>query len=326
MNKIKVGIIGIGHMGQYHLNVAISIPKLELVGVYDNDKNRLNEISQKFMIKPYENMEDLINDSEALIIAVPTKYHYEIGKKCLEAGKHILLEKPMTETVEQAKDLVELANQKGLILQVGHVERFNGAILEIKKIIDKPFFIETKRLSPFNPRIKDVGVVLDLMIHDLDIILNLIDSPIQSIHAKGIKAFSDFEDIAIALIQFESGPIASLIASRATQNKIRILTITQEKSYVVLDFATQDIDIHRMASSAYLMTKEELKYKQESFVEKIFVHKDNPLKLEQIHFINCCLGIEEPHVSNEKDILTLSYAYKILEEIHKNINNQVIQL
>lgn len=319
MEKTKVGIIGIGHMGQYHVNVAISIPKIELVGVFDTDSQRLKEITEKFYIKGYQNLDQLIEDSEALIIAVPTKYHYEIGKKCLEAGKHILLEKPITETIEQAEELVELANQKNLILQVGHVERFNGAILEIKKIIDKPFFIETKRLSPFNPRIKDVGVVLDLMIHDLDIILNLIPSPIKSIHARGIRAFSDFEDIATALIQFESGTIASLVASRATQNKIRTLTITQEKSYVVLDFATQDIDIHRMASSAYLMTKEELKYKQESFVEKIFVHKDNPLKLEQIHFINCCMGIEEPIVPNTKDIQTLTYAYRILEDIYKNL-------
>ncbi|GIX42190.1 MAG: hypothetical protein KatS3mg129_1923 [Leptospiraceae bacterium] len=226
----------------------------------------------------------------------------------------------MTQTVEQAQELVDLAEKKGLILQVGHVERFNGAILEIKKIIDNPFFIETKRLAPYNPRISDVGVVLDLMIHDLDIILNLIPSEIKSLHARGLKTFSEYEDVAIALIQFESGTIANLVASRATQNKIRLLTITQEKSYVVLDFATQDIDIYRMASSAYLMTKEELKYKQESFVEKIFVHKDNPLKLEQLHFINCILGNEEPLVPNSKDILTLTYAYQILDDIHKNIN------
>lgn len=315
---MKLGIIGIGHMGQYHVNVAVSIPKLEVIGVYDVDQNKLKDISQKYFVKPYENLDDLIQDSEAIIIAVPTKLHYEIGKKCLEAGKHILLEKPITETVEQAKEIVELAEQKGLILQVGHVERFNGAILEIKKIIEKPFFVETKRLSPFNPRIQDVGVVLDLMIHDLDIILNLIPLPIKSINARGIRAFSNFEDIAIATIQFESGTIANLIASRVTQNKIRTLTITQEKSYVVLDFATQDIHIHRMASSAYLMAREELKYKQESFVEKIFVHKDNPLKLEQIHFINCCMGIEEPNVPNIQNILTLTYANKILEDIYKN--------
>jgi predicted dehydrogenase len=320
MNKPKVGIIGVGHMGQYHVNVAVSIPQIEVSGIYDTDSQRLKEISNKFLTKPYTNLDELIHDSDALIIAVPTKFHFEVAKRCLEAGKHILVEKPMTQTVEQAKELVDLAEKQGLILQVGHVERFNGAILEIKKIIDNPFFIETKRLAPFNPRISDVGVVLDLMIHDLDIILNLIPSEIKSLHARGIKAFSEYEDVAIALIQFESGTIANLVASRATQNKIRLLTITQEKSYVVLDFATQDIDIYRMASSAYLMTKEELKYKQESFVEKIFVHKDNPLKLEQLHFINCILGNEEPIVPNSKDILTLTYAYQILEDIHKNLN------
>jgi predicted dehydrogenase len=320
MNKPKVGIIGVGHMGQYHVNVAVSIPQIEVSGIFDTDSQRLKEISNKFLTKPYTNLDELIHDSDALIIAVPTKFHFEVAKKCLEAGKHILVEKPMTQTVEQAKELVDLAEKQGLILQVGHVERFNGAILEIKKIIDNPFFIETKRLAPFNPRISDVGVVLDLMIHDLDIILNLIPSEIKSLHARGIKAFSEYEDVAIALIQFESGTIANLVASRATQNKIRLLTITQEKSYVVLDFATQDIDIYRMASSAYLMTKEELKYKQESFVEKIFVHKDNPLKLEQLHFINCILGNEEPIVPNSKDILTLTYAYQILEDINKNLN------
>ncbi len=320
MSKLNIGIIGTGHMGQYHVNVAVSIPKINVSGIYDVDNQKLQEISNKFLVKPYSNLDDLIQESDALIIAVPTKYHYEVAKKCLLAGKHVLVEKPMTETISQAEELVELAQRQDLILQVGHVERFNGAILEIKKIIDNPFFIETKRLAPFNPRVSDVGVVLDLMIHDLDIILNLIPSNIKSLQARGIKAFTNFEDVAIALIQFESGTIANLVASRATQNKIRLLTITQEKSYVVLDFATQDIDIHRMASSAYLMTKEELKYKQESFVEKIFVHKDNPLKLEHLHFINCILGNEEPIVPNEKDILTLKYAYKILEDIQKNLN------
>ncbi|MCS7205182.1 MAG: Gfo/Idh/MocA family oxidoreductase [Leptospiraceae bacterium] len=317
-NKIKLGIVGVGHMGQYHVNVAISIPKIEVVGVYDVDKARLKEISEKFYVKPYDNLDALIRDSDALIIAVPTKFHFELAKKCLESEKHILVEKPITETVREAEELIELAEKKGLILQVGHVERFNGAILEIKKIIENPYFIETKRLSPFNPRVNDIGVVLDLMIHDLDIILNLIPSEIRSIYARGIKAITKYEDLATATIQFESGTIANLVASRVTQNKIRTLTITQEKSYVVLNFATQDIDIYRMASSAYLMTREELKYKQESFVEKIFVHKDNPLKLEHLHFIHCILGQEEPLVPNHKDILTMKYAHQIIEDIYKH--------
>ncbi len=319
MKKINVGIIGVGHMGQYHVNVAISIPNIHVVGIYDNDPQRLNEISKKFLVESFNNIDELIRQSDALIIAVPTKYHYEIAKKCLNEGKHVLVEKPMTQTVEQAEEIVELAEKNGLILQVGHVERFNGAILEIKKIIDNPYFVETKRLSPFNPRVSDVGVVLDLMIHDLDIILNLIPYEIKSLHARGLKIYTNYEDLANVMIQFESGTVANLVASRVTQNKIRLLTITQEKSYVVLDFATQDIDIHRMASSAYLMTKEEIKYKQESFVEKIFVHKDNPLKLEHNHFINCILGNEDPIVPNHKDIMTLKYAYRILEDIHKNL-------
>ncbi len=319
MEKLKVGVIGVGHMGQYHVNVLLSIPQVHFVGIYDKDNLRSEEVSKKFNIPKVNDVEQIIKDSEALVIAVPTKFHYEVGKICLEEGKHILIEKPMTETVEQAQNLVNLASEKGLILQVGHVERFNGAIMEMKKIISNPYLIEAKRLAPFNPRITDVGVVLDLMIHDLDILLNLISSPIRTIYARGYKALTNYEDVASALIQFESGTIANLIASRVTQKKIRTLTISQEKSYVVLDFAAQDIDIYRMASSAYLMTKEELKYKQEAFIEKIYVHKDNPLRLEHLHFIKCIQGLEEPLVPNQKDIQTLLYAYQIIDDIKKNL-------
>src|SRR5690606_2606814 len=149
-------------------------------------------------------------------VAVPTVHHYAVAKKALERGRHVLVEKPMTATVEQARELVDLAGRKGLIFQVGHVERFNGAVLELGKVVDKPFLIESRRLAPYNPRIADVGVVLDLLIHDLDIVVNLVDAEILSVHGRGCRAFSQHEDIAVATLHFDNGCIANLNASRAT--------------------------------------------------------------------------------------------------------------
>lgn len=313
-------MIGVGHMGQYHVNVASGLTQqCEVVGVYDADTKRAAEIAAKFNTPDEPDMDALIKRSDAVVIAVPTVYHYEIAKKAIEQGKHVLLEKPMTETVEQAKELVELAEKKGLILQVGHVERFNGAVLELGKVVENPFLVESRRLAPFNPRISDVGVVLDLLIHDLDIIINLIGSEIKHVSASGKKVFSKHEDVAAAVLQFENGAVASLTASRATQSKIRTLTISQESAYIVLDFSTQDIDIHRQASSASIVTStEELKYKQESLVEKIFVHKDNPLRQEHQHFLACINGEQTPLVQNISDIRTLEVAHKILKQIQES--------
>ena len=315
-SKIRLGLVGTGHMGQYHVNVASGLANVyDVIGIHDANPDRGSEIAERFGVRYLDNLDNLLNEVDAVAIAVPTAVHYEVAKKALEKGKHVLVEKPMTQTVDQGRELVDLATKNDLIFQVGHVERFNGAVLEIGKIADKPFLIESRRLAPFNPRISDVGVVLDLMIHDLDIVLNLVHEKVVSVFARGCKVFSDHEDIAAAIIQFENGCIAHLNASRATQSKIRTLKISQEKAYIILNFTTQDIDVHRQASSAYLMTREELRYKQESFVERIFVHKDNPLRQEHLHFVACIKGEQEPIVSGESDLRTLEVANNILEQI-----------
>lgn len=320
MSKVKVGLVGTGHMGQYHVNIAAGLPEYEVSGIYDADQARAVEIAERFSVPPVATYEELVDQSEAIVIAVPTVLHYKMALAALKAGKHVLVEKPMTETVEQARELVELAESKGLTFQVGHVERFNGAVLELNKIVDQPLLIESRRLAPFNPRISDVGVVLDLMIHDIDIVLNMVNKEVVSVHARGTSALSDHEDIAVATILFEGGCVANLIASRATQAKIRRLNITQENAYIVLDFATQDIDIHRRASSAYLMTREELKYKQEAFVEKIAVHRDNPLRQEHQHFVASIRGATEPVVGYMEELRTLEIASKILNDIKSTIS------
>lgn len=317
--KIKLGIIGVGHMGQYHVNVAKQIQDIEVVGVFDNDQERTKFIANKFSTNGFSDQDDLIEKSDALIIAAPTFTHYPIAIKALKQNKHVLLEKPISETVEQARELVNTAKSNQLIFQIGHVERFNGAILELSKIVIDPFLIEVRRLAPFAGRINDVGVVLDLMIHDIDIVLNMVKSKVVHVSAVGTKVMTKQEDVATVILKFENGCIARIVASRCTQAKIRKLEISQKDTYIQLDFASQEIELHRHAlSNTQLSGDNSIKYKQESIVEKIFVHKDNPLKQEQEHFIHCILGKNVPFVDGAKDIETLEIAHKILDQISKS--------
>lgn len=318
--RVKLGVIGTGHMGQYHVNVAKTLNDATLVGIYDSDLERAKQIAEKHKTLAFSTIDELISKTDAVVIAVPTFLHHEIAKKALEANKHVLVEKPIAETTKQAKELVKIAGEKNLVLLVGHVERFNGAVLELSKIVKDPLLIESRRLSPSNPRIKDVGVVLDMMIHDIDIVLNLVNSPVKKLSASGTKVSSDHEDVANVLLEFENGCLASITASRATQAKIRTLNITQKDVYIMLDFTDQEIELHRQATSDILLLSEEIKYRQESIVEKIFVHKDNPLKQEHEHFIRCIRKEIEPIVNRNSDVSTLEIAYQILSEIHGTSN------
>ena len=232
-DKLKIGIIGVGHMGQFHVNVAKQVSDSTIVGIYDADPARVKLISDKYGVPSFATPEELIQNVDAVVTA----------------GKHVLVEKPIAESVEQAKELVELAAKNKLILQVGHVERFNGAILELGKIVDTPMLIESRRLAPFNARIKDVGVVLDMMIHDIDIVLNLVNSDVVTVHAVGQKFVSEHEDVATVVLKFANGCVATIAVSRNTQAKIRTLNITDKNAYIKLDFADQEIELHRQASS-----------------------------------------------------------------------------
>ncbi len=315
MKKIKVGIIGIGRMGQYHLNILNNLPEVLVVGISDLNKELLNELSYKFEVDGYDNYKKLIKKCEAVFIATPTSTHYEYAKECLEIDKHILLEKPMTTNIDQAKEIVQLSKKKGLIMQVGHVERFNGAVQQLKKIIMNPLYIDSRRIGPYDPRISDVGVILDLMIHDIDILLNLIQDDVIEVTAMGTSVFSSFEDIATVQLLFKNGCNAHILASRASQKRMRELSIMQKDSFIFLDYGTQDIEIHRMAKNAYLLTPEEIRYSQESFVEHLSIQKDNPLKLEILHFLNCIRGKEKPFVDNETDIKALNISLTAINKI-----------
>ncbi|MEI0581471.1 Gfo/Idh/MocA family oxidoreductase [Brachyspira pilosicoli] len=316
MDKVNISLIGVGRMGQFHLNVISQINSINLTGIYDADENHLNEVSNKYNINKFNSLDEAIDNSDAVIIASPTKYHFEIAKKALEKGKHVLVEKPMTETYIQAKELQEIVNKKNLILQVGHVERFNGAVQELHHIIEKPYLIEARRLAPFTPRITDVGVVFDIMIHDLDIVTSLVKKPVIRFSASGKRVRTNNEDIASALLEFEDETIATISASRITQEKIRTLAISTEDAYFILDYATQDITIHRQASSeSKIKTSIGINYTQESIIERVFIHRDNPLKLEDEHFANCILGKDKRFVSVENDVNTIKLTEDILKKI-----------
>ncbi|MDH4198941.1 MAG: Gfo/Idh/MocA family oxidoreductase [Spirochaetia bacterium] len=314
---LKTGVVGVGHMGKYHVNVLAGLKsdQHELKGIYDINKDIAGAISRQYNVRNYDSLAELFEDCDAVTIAVPTGNHFEVAKQAIQCGCHVLVEKPITSKVEEAIELMELAQKEKIILQIGHVERFNGAVIELQKIVENPIYIETKRMAPFTPRIQDAGVVLDMLIHDLDIVLNLVKSPLKEYHALGQSIKGQNEDIALVTLKFENNAIASLMASRVSQAKERNLYITQENSYIILNYTNQDIEIHRKASSANQTTPEEIRYSSESYVENLFVHKDNPLKSEHIHFHKCIFGESDPVVSREKDIQTLKIALASVEMI-----------
>ena len=313
--KIRAAVVGTGHMGQYHVAIYSELNNVDLVGVVDVSKKRAEEIASKYNTVAFADCSEIIDKVDVVTIAVPTSLHYEVAKPFLEKGIHVLLEKPVANSLDEAKELFRIADEKGAHLQIGHVERFNGAVQEIKKIIKDPLLIEFRRVGPFTGRITDAGVVMDIMIHDIDIALNLIDSKVKSLKAVGGSAFTDKEDFASCQLLFENGCMANFISSRVTQEKIRTMSLSQKDAYVFLDFNEQDVQIHRQASSDYFMTREELKYRQESLIERIFVHKGNPLKLEIEHFLDCAMKGAERRITAESELRSLKIALRVLDQI-----------
>ena len=283
--RIRAGVVGAGHMGQYHVLVFAELWDVDLVGVVDIDGDRAGKVASHYDTLAFSDHRELIGRIDVASVAVPTEQHFHVARDLLEAGISVLVEKPMAPTLEEARELFAVARRTGAVLHVGHVERFNGAVQEIKKIVDRPLLVESRRLGPFVPRVQKDTVVMDLMIHDLDIVLGLVDSRPSRLTAFGSSVHSEVADIANVQIWFESGTIATITASRATEEKVRTLAITQADAYIVLDYTDQEIQIHRRAAQEYTLNRESIRYRQASFVEHLFVHKDNPLKLEIQHLV-----------------------------------------
>ena len=319
MSKVKVGVVGVGRMGKYHVGILSELPEVELTTVVDIDSKSRKVIEENYGTPSFENYKDIYGKVDAAVVAVPTGLHFPIAKDLLNAGIHVLLEKPCANNLDHARELFQIAEDKALILHVGHVERFNGAVQELHKIVDSPIFVECKRMGPFTDRIKDDGVVLDIMIHDIDIILNLIQSRVTKTFVLGSSIFSTKDDLVNAQLEFENGCIANIIASRASQNQIRTLSVTQKDSFVVLDYTDQEIYVHRQSSSEHKLSKDSLRYKQESLVERIFVHKDNPLKLELKHFLDCVTNGSPRKVAIDNELYSLEVALNILSQFKSNL-------
>ena len=301
-------------MGQYHTLVYAELWDVDLVGVVDTDFERARRVAAQYDTLAFSDHRELIGRVDVASVSVPTEAHFAVAKDLLEAGVSVLVEKPMTPTLEEARELFRIARASTAVLHVGHVERFNGAVQEVRNIVDRPILIESRRLGPFVPRVQKDTVVMDLMIHDIDIVLGLVDSEPRRVVALGSSVHSDVADVANVQIQFGSGALAIITASRATEQKIRTLAITQPDAYIVLDYADQDIRIHRRAAQEYTLNRESIRYRQASFVEHLFVHKDNPLKLEILHLIRAMRRARETgtvELPESDDIRSLAVALEI---------------
>lgn len=234
MTKPRVAVVGVGHLGQHHARIFANSPLCDLVAIVDIDRKRAEKQAAQWKCQPYQRFEDLLKRDrlDAASIAVPTSRHHEVASAFLSKGVHCLVEKPISTTVEEAEDLIRIAEANGCVLQVGHIERYNAAIRRLREILDRPAFIECHRLGPFTPRVSDVGAVLDLMIHDIDIILQIVNSPIVSIDAVGVNILTDKEDIANARLKFENGCTANLTVSRVSPKPQRKIRVFQKDTYV----------------------------------------------------------------------------------------------
>ncbi len=243
---LKAGVLGAGHLGKIHLKLLNQSEKYELVGFYDADKQNAKKVSEEFGYKAFDTISELIDAVEVVDIVTPTLSHFNCAEEAIEKGRHIFIEKPITKTVKQAEILRVSADKYHVRGQVGHVERFNPAFTAVKDLIQEPMFIETHRLAEFNPRGTDVPVVLDLMIHDIDIILSVVKSPVKSVHASGVSVISDTPDIANARIEFENGCVANLTASRISMKNMRKSRFFQKDAYISVDFLEKKSEVVRM--------------------------------------------------------------------------------
>ena len=245
---LKIGVFGIGHLGKFHLNNWKEIEDVEIVGFFDPNDENAQAVEEQYKIKRYTSPESLIQDCDAVDIVAPTIYHFELCEMALRKGKHVFVEKPLANTMEEAKELVKLAKESNLKFQVGHVERFNPAFLALKNHQLEPMFIEVHRIAEFNPRGTDVSVILDLMIHDIDIILHLVKSNVSYISANGVAVMSDTPDIANVRIEFDNGCVANLTSSRISLKKMRKIRLFQKDAYIGIDFLEKKTEIIRMDS------------------------------------------------------------------------------
>ncbi len=316
MNKnynrpLKIGVIGVGNMGQHHTRVLSLLKDVELVGIADVNVERGLDLAGKYRVRFFENYQELLPHVEAVCIAAPTKLHHQLGLECLNAGVHILIEKPIAASIAEAESLVNAAATANCILQVGHIERFNPAFQELSKVLktEDILALEAHRMSPYSNRANDVSVVLDLMIHDLDLLLEVANSYVVKVNATGSRlANSQHLDYVTATLNFANGIVATVTASKVTHRKIRGLAAHCQNSLTEADFLNNEILIHRHTTANYTTDYGQICYRQDGLIEKVYTSNIEPLHAELEHFVSCVRGGNQPSVGGEQALKALRLA------------------
>ncbi|MDQ6831331.1 MAG: Gfo/Idh/MocA family oxidoreductase [Gemmatimonadota bacterium] len=322
MSGIRMGVVGAGALGFHHVRILRELPGIEFVGFHESRTDRGKAVSDELGVRHHDTLDTLLDAADALTIVVPTPAHHAVAKAALVRGKHVLIEKPIASTIAEADDLLAAAAASGAIIQTGHVERFNRAIRAALPVIDRPRFIESDRLAPFTVRGSDVAVVLDLMIHDIDLIRTLVGGHITELSAVGVPVLTPFADIANARIGFDTGAVANITASRVSRERMRKLRIFQQSGYLSLDLAAGNGDFYRMRGDidpAALMTGGPVQL--ESFVEHIPLEAPagEPLRLEFESFIGALQGTQPVTVTGEDGREALAVALRIMHEIERSL-------
>lgn len=316
---LKIGVIGAGHLGKFHLNNWAEIEDVQLIGFSDTDDTNAELVAQKYQLPRFENVQELIEACDAVDIVAPTSFHFELCEQAIKKGKHVFVEKPLANTMDEAKTLVKLAREANIKFQVGHVERFNPAYLALKNQVLQPMFIEVHRLAQFNPRGTDVSVILDLMIHDIDIILSLVKSNVNHISANGVAVMSDTPDIANVRIEFDNGCVANLTSSRISMKKMRKMRLFQKDAYIGIDFLEKKTEIIRLNtpgdSNVFTFDIETNSGKKTIAIANPPVMEVNAIKMELEQFKNAILNNTETPVSVVDGFRAMEVAHQILDKI-----------
>jgi predicted dehydrogenase len=301
-NKLRTGVVGVGSMGWNHARIYSELENSELTVIYDANTSAAEKAVRKYGGTVATSLDDLIARCDAVSVAAPTSLHHEIVMKLLSAGRHVLVEKPIAENPEQAAEMADLARERGLVLQVGHIERFNPALDALEQRLNRPRFLEVTRLSPYPGRSLDIGVVLDVMIHDLDIILHLVRSPVTSIDAVGVAVLSKGEDIASVRLHFVNGCVANVTASRISMKKMREIRLFQEDAYLSLNYQKQTAKMFRLKDGKIVR-------------ERVIIEKGEPLLRELRHFTECARAGAQPKVGGHEAVAALDLAIRITRQI-----------
>jgi len=320
---LKIGVIGVGHLGKFHLNNWKEIPDVEIVGFYDPHDDTASEVAEKYQLPRFLDADTLIDAVDAVDIVAPTTFHFYWCEKAIKKGKHVFVEKPLANTMEEARQLVKLAGESGIRFQVGHVERFNPAFLAVKDAHLQPLFIEVHRLAQFNPRGTEVSVILDLMIHDIDIILSIVKSDVKSISASGVGVMTETPDIANVRIEFNNGCVANLTSSRISMKKMRKIRLFQKDAYIGIDFLNKKTEIIKLKepgdSNVFAFDIETNSGTKTVAVSNPVIPEVNAIKEELTAFKNAILTNTKTVVSEIDGLMAMDVAHQILSKIGNNV-------